>query len=99
MKYGMTFFSPEHDHWGLGFDPSSKRNLLGIPVSNAMVDYIESHCLEPTQYRDFLEGKEAAAAFAGACRRRGTRRSLHARAWEISRNPPIAFRFLRNLRP
>jgi len=69
MKYEMTYFSPEHDYW-LGVDPASKRNLLGIPVSNAMVDYIESYWLDAGQYRTFLENQEAAAAFADACRRR-----------------------------
>ena len=69
MPYQFSFFSKEHDYW-LGTDPESKRYLLGIPVSNPMVDYIETYWLEDEQYNGFLEQESLATEFADACRRR-----------------------------
>ena len=69
MTYEFSYFSKEHDYW-LGTDPESKRHLLGIPVSNPMVDYIESYWLDAVQYRSFLENQDLAIEFADACRRR-----------------------------
>jgi hypothetical protein len=69
MTYEFGYFSKEHDYW-LGTDPESKRHLLGIPVSNPMVDYIESYWLDAVQYRSFLENQDLAIEFADACRRR-----------------------------
>lgn len=42
MAYEFTCFSREHSYW-LGTEPASSRHILGIPVSNPMVDYIESY--------------------------------------------------------
>ncbi|MGO9504262.1 MAG: hypothetical protein ACLPUO_22400 [Streptosporangiaceae bacterium] len=69
MTYDFSFFSREHDYW-LGKDPDSGRHLLGIPVSNPMVDYIESYWLADDEYRNFLENQDLAIEFAAACRRR-----------------------------
>ena len=69
MTYDFSFFSREHDYW-LGTDPDSGRHLLGIPVSNPMVDYIESYWLADDEYRNFLENQDLAIEFAAACRRR-----------------------------
>jgi hypothetical protein len=69
MPYEFSFFSKEHDYW-LGTDPESKRHLLGIPVSNPMVDYIETYWLDNDQYNSFLEHENLAVEFADACRRR-----------------------------
>jgi hypothetical protein len=69
MPYEFDFFSKEHDYW-LGTDSESKRHLLGIPVSNPMVDYIETYWLSDEQYNSFLERENLAIEFADACRRR-----------------------------
>jgi hypothetical protein len=69
MPYEFSMFSKEHDYW-LGTDPESRRHLLGIPVSNSMVDYIETYWLEDEQYKNFLEHEDSAIQFADACRRR-----------------------------
>ena len=69
MAYEFNYFSEQHDYW-LGEDPESKRHVLGIPVSNPMVDYIEAYWLEPEQYIAFVEQDELAVQFADACRRR-----------------------------
>lgn len=69
MKYEFSYFSEEHDDW-LGLDPDSKRHILGIPVSNPRVDYIETYWLNNEQYDDFVTNQNMAAEFADACRRR-----------------------------
>ena len=69
MTYEFSHFAPEHDYW-LGIDPVSNRHVLGIAVSNPMVDYIESYWLSDDQYRAFLEHQDLATEFADACRRR-----------------------------
>jgi len=69
MTYEFSYFSKEHDYW-LGTDPESGRHLLGIPVSNPMVDYIESYWIADEQYKNFLEDQSLAVEFADACRRR-----------------------------
>lgn len=69
MTYEFSYFSREHDYW-LGTDPDSGRHLLGIPVSNPMVDYIESYWIADDQYRKFLDDESSATEFANACRRR-----------------------------
>ena len=68
MPYQFSYFSKEHNYW-LGTDPKSGRHLLGIPVSNPMVDYIESYWLDGQQYEDFMKNEAAAIEFADACRR------------------------------
>jgi hypothetical protein len=69
MAYEFSYSSEQHNYW-LGADPESKRHILGIPVSNPMVDYVEAYWLEPEQYIDFVERDELGAQFAEACRRR-----------------------------
>lgn len=69
MAYEFSYFSEQHHYW-LGADPDSKRHILGIPVSNPMVDYIETYWLQPEQYVALLEREEQATQFADACRRR-----------------------------
>ncbi len=69
MAYELSFFSDQNDYW-LGRDPESRRHVLGIPVSNPMVDYIETYWLDDQQYSAFVENEELAAQFAEACRRR-----------------------------
>jgi hypothetical protein len=69
MTYDFTYFSDDYSYW-LGTDPESKRHLLGIPVSNPMVDYIETYWLDPAQHESFVENPDLAAEFADACRRR-----------------------------
>lgn len=54
MVYEFSYFSDKHDYW-LGTDPESKRHILGIPVSNPMVDYIETYWLDDEQYSTFVE--------------------------------------------
>lgn len=68
MAYDLTYFSEEHNYW-LGTDPETGRHLLGIPVSNPMVDYIESYWLTDGQYESFLNNPDLANEFADACRR------------------------------
>lgn len=69
MKFEFTHFRRDHDYW-LGRDPDSGGHLLGIPVSNAMVDYIEAYWIDAAEYADFLRNDGSAAEFADACRRR-----------------------------
>jgi hypothetical protein len=68
MPYDFTFFCEEHNYW-LGADPSSGRHILGIPVSNPMVDYIEAYWIDDSQYQMFLQNDSSAREFADACRR------------------------------
>jgi len=67
--YEFSYFSEQHGYW-LGSDPESKQHILGIPVSNPMVDYIETYWLQPEQYVAFIEREDLATQFADACRRR-----------------------------
>lgn len=69
MKYEFDYFSREHDYW-LGTDPGSGRHLLGVPVSNPLVDYIETYWLDDEQYKRFLDNQDLAVEFAEACRQR-----------------------------
>lgn len=69
MTYEFTYFSEEHDYW-LGTDPESGRHILGITVSNPMVDYIESYWIAEGQYESFLQNSDLANEFADACRKR-----------------------------
>lgn len=69
MAYELSIFSEENDYW-LGTDPESKRHVLGIPVSNPMVDYIETYWLSDSEYASFVQDDRRAAEFAEACRRR-----------------------------
>ena len=69
MTYEFSYFSREHNYW-LGTDPESGRHIFGIPVSNPMVDYIESYWLTDEQYQAFSEDQDLAIEFAEACRRR-----------------------------
>lgn len=41
-----------------------------MPVSNAMVDYIEYYWIDDVQHQQFLDDDERAFEFAEACRRR-----------------------------
>lgn len=69
MTYEFSYFSREHNYW-LGTDPESGRHILGIPVSNPMVDYIESYWIADEQYQNFSNNQDLAIEFAEACRRR-----------------------------
>jgi hypothetical protein len=69
MTYEFTYFSAEHNYW-LGTDPESGRHILGVPVSNPIVDYIESYWLADGQYENFQENQALAIEFADECRRR-----------------------------
>lgn len=69
MVFDFIYFSREHDYW-LGTDSASGHPLLGIPVSNPMVDYIETYWIADEQYAEFIADHAAAADFADACRRR-----------------------------
>ena len=68
MAYELSHFSEQHNFW-LGTDPASGRHVLGIPVSNPMVDYIETYWLDDHQYSTFLDQEDLATDFADACRR------------------------------
>ncbi|KAA0112574.1 hypothetical protein [Mycolicibacterium sp. P9-22] len=69
MKFNKTYFSREGSYW-LGVEADSGRNYLGIPISNAMVDYIEYYWIDADQYELFSNNHERAFEFAEACRRR-----------------------------
>lgn len=69
MKFVMTHSSTEDRYW-LGVESDSGRTYLGIPVSNAMVDYIEYYWIGAEQYKLFSSDHERAVEFAEACRRR-----------------------------
>ena len=69
MTYEFNYFSEEHNYW-LGTDPESGRHILGIPVSNPMVDYIESYWIADGQYQSFQQNPALANEFAEACRKR-----------------------------
>jgi hypothetical protein len=69
MKFEKTYFSKEGRYW-LGKEIDSGRCYLGIPISNAMVDYIEFYWINNEQYQRFLENQGSAFEFAEACRRR-----------------------------
>jgi hypothetical protein len=69
MAYEFTYFSIDHNYW-LGIDPESGRHMIGIPVSNPMVDYIEAYWIGDAQYQLFRENQAMAIEFADACRRR-----------------------------
>jgi len=69
MKFNKTHFSRDGRYW-LGNESDSGRHYLGIPISNAMVDYIEYYWIDDEQYRRFSESEDLAFQFAQACRRR-----------------------------
>jgi hypothetical protein len=69
MKFEKTYFSKEGRYW-LGNETDSGRYYLGIPISNAMVDYIEFYWVGDEQYQKFFEDQDSAFEFAEACRRR-----------------------------
>lgn len=69
MKFNKTIFSKEGRYW-LGIETDSGRNYLGIPISNAMVDYIEYYWIDREQYELFTNDQKSAFEFAEACRRR-----------------------------
>lgn len=69
VSFVKTFLSQKYRYW-LGHEKDSGRPILGIPVSNRMVDYIEYYWLTPNQYDEFVANDIAAGAFADACRRR-----------------------------
>jgi hypothetical protein len=69
MIYEFTYFSKEHKYW-LGTDRESGRHLLGIPVSNPIVDYIESYWIADARYQSFLQNQRLAIEFAEECRKR-----------------------------
>jgi hypothetical protein len=69
VTYVFTYFSGEHDYW-LGTDPESGRHILGIPVSNPVVDYIESYWITNEQYEGFQKNHHLAVEFADECRGR-----------------------------
>jgi hypothetical protein len=69
MKFQKTYFSREGRYW-LGKEEESGRHYLGIPISNAMVDYIEFYWINDEQYQNFLGNQDLAFEFAEACRRR-----------------------------
>jgi hypothetical protein len=69
MTYEFTYVSSENSYW-LGTDQESGRRLIGIPVSNPMVDYVESYWIGDKQYQLFQENQAPAIEFADACRRR-----------------------------
>lgn len=69
MKFEKTYFSRDGRYW-LGNETDSGRHYLGIPISNAMVDYIEFYWIDNEQYQSFLDNPSAAFEFAEACRRR-----------------------------
>lgn len=69
MRFGSTHFSKDGRYW-LGAEADSGRCYLGIPVSNAMVDYVEYYWIERAQFDLFTESEDRAVSFADACRRR-----------------------------
>lgn len=68
MRFEKTHFSKEDRYW-LGTDTETGRRFIGIPVANAMVDYIEYYYLSEDEYQRFLTDKVAAFDFAESCRR------------------------------
>ncbi len=68
MKFEDTFFSRD-DRYSLGVESTSGRNYASIPVSNGIVDYEEYYEVTPSQYREFLNDRNAAIKFVEACRR------------------------------
>lgn len=69
MKFKKTYLSKEGRYW-LGKEAESGRSYLGMPISNAMVDYIEFYWIDDEQYQQFFENEDLAFEFAEACRRR-----------------------------
>jgi hypothetical protein len=68
MKFEDTFFSRD-DRYSLGVESTSGRNYASIPVSNGIVDYEEYYEVTPTQYKEFLNNRDAAVEFVESCRR------------------------------
>jgi hypothetical protein len=69
MKFETKYTSREH-RYSLGVESESDRHFAAIPVSNRMVDYIESYAISGAEYATFLDDEVQAVAFAEACRRR-----------------------------
>ncbi|WP_205873999.1 hypothetical protein [Mycobacterium camsae] len=69
MKFINTYLSKEHRYW-LGTESDSGSHFAAIPVSNQMVDYIESYRITPAEYEAFLHDEAAALEFVESCRRR-----------------------------
>lgn len=69
MKFENRFMSREHRYW-LGIEQDSGRPYAAIPVTNGMIDYIESYWLTAEQYQEFLGDGAKALEFIEGCRRR-----------------------------
>lgn len=69
MNFQCSRFSRDH-RYSIGIESDSGRSYLGIPISNAMVDYIEYYWIDAEQYRLFMDDHQRAVEFAEACRRR-----------------------------
>jgi hypothetical protein len=68
-RFERTHFSRENRYW-LGIDIEADGHFLEIPVSNMMVDYVETYAIAAEQYQLFVSDEAAATKFADECRRR-----------------------------
>jgi len=68
MDYHDTFFSRE-DRYSIGIERTSGQCYVSIAVSTGVLDYEEYYRIPSDRYEALLRGKDAAVAFAEACRR------------------------------
>jgi hypothetical protein len=69
MRFINTYLSKQHRYW-LGVESDSGSHFAAIPVSNQMVDYIESYKISEHEYETFLNNESEAIEFIESCRRR-----------------------------
>jgi hypothetical protein len=69
MDFQNSYVSREH-RYALGVETESGHHFAAIPVSNQMVDYIESYRISDDEYLSFLENPSHAKEFVESCRRR-----------------------------
>ncbi|BBH46030.1 DUF6966 domain-containing protein [Pseudomonas sp. KU43P] len=69
LKFNDTFTSREY-RFSLGYEASSNRRYLSIPVSNGRVDYEEYYAIEDDRFEAWLREPSAAVPMVVRCRRR-----------------------------
>jgi hypothetical protein len=69
MDFQNSYVSREH-RYALGVEAESDHHFVAIPVSNQVVDYIESYRISADEYLSFLENSNHAREFVESCRRR-----------------------------
>jgi hypothetical protein len=69
VKFEKTFVSREH-RYSLGVETTSGLHYVAIPVSNQLIDYMESYKLTNDEYESFSSDPTEAMKFVESCRRR-----------------------------